>query len=136
MECLLPCRRLRESVLEPPRQAALGHRDGLAHLLRKKAAGTNGRAFILDRTGGMIASSAPDGDAVAQSAIAALARHARPPTAPAESVFQFDHVTAKPLARQAAAPEQLGYQGRGRYLAQCPDVTLTRPTFLGMLLGA
>ena len=49
--------------------------DTLVSLLQSQAVGTNGRAFILDRTGKMIASSAADGDPVVQSAVAALARH-------------------------------------------------------------
>jgi len=77
------------------------HADGLGLLLRQQAAGTDGRAFILDRTEAMVASSAPGGDAVVQSAIAALARHAGPSAVPAESEFRFDHVTAKPLSRES-----------------------------------
>ena len=49
----------------------------------------------------MIASSAPDGDAVVQSAVAALARHTGPSGVPGESEFQFDQVTAKPLSRES-----------------------------------
>jgi hypothetical protein len=45
--------------------------DTLVSLLRSQAVGTNGRAFILDRTGKMIVSSAPDGDPVVESAVAA-----------------------------------------------------------------
>ena len=77
-------------------------REGtLVSLLQSQAGGTKGRAFILDRTGKMIVSSAPEGDPVVQSAVAALARHAAPSgrLEPATE-FQFDHVTEKPLSRE------------------------------------
>ena len=50
----------------------------LVSLLRSQAVGTNGRAFIIDKTGKLIASSASAGDPVVESAIAALARHTGP----------------------------------------------------------
>ena len=46
------------SPIDPQRE------DTLVSLLQNQAVGTNGRAFILDRTGKMIVSSAPDGDPV------------------------------------------------------------------------
>jgi C4-dicarboxylate-specific signal transduction histidine kinase len=77
------------------------HQDTLVSLLQNQAAGTNGRAFILDRAGKMIVSSAPDNDPVVQSAAAALAQRAAP-TGPLEPAieFQFDHVTEKPLSHE------------------------------------
>ena len=70
-------------------------------MLQSQAVGTNGRAFILDRTGKTIVSSAPDGDPVVQSAIAALAQHTAPSGLPKGAIeFQFDHVTEKPLSRE------------------------------------
>src|SRR5262252_4784320 len=57
--------------------------DTLVSLLRSQAVGTNGRAFILDSSGRMIVSSAPDGDPVVESAIAALAGHTGPSGLPA-----------------------------------------------------
>jgi two-component system sensor histidine kinase/response regulator len=54
------------------------HEDTLVSLLQSQAMGTNGRAFIVDRAGKVIASSAPDGDPVVQSAVAALSRHTAP----------------------------------------------------------
>ena len=73
----------------------------LASLLQGQAVGTKGRAFIRDGSGKTIASSAPDGDAVVESAAAALARHAGSSTLAAPATeFQFDHVTAKPLSRE------------------------------------
>ena len=75
--------------------------DTLVSLLQSQAVGTNGRAFILDRTGKMIVSSAPDGDPVVQSAVAALAQHTGPSGLSEAAIeFQFDHVTEKPLSRE------------------------------------
>jgi PAS domain S-box-containing protein len=74
--------------------------DNLVSLLRSQAVGTNGRAFILDRTGKIIVSSAADGDPVVEGAVAALARHTGPSGLYAAAAeFQFDHVTQKPLSR-------------------------------------
>jgi hypothetical protein len=47
----------------------------LVSLLRSQIIGANGRAFILDETGKVIASSATDGDSVVESAASALVRH-------------------------------------------------------------
>src|SRR6476661_5728907 len=83
------------SPIDPQRE------DALVSLLQSQAVGTNGRAFILDRTGKMIVSSAPDDDPVVQSAIAALAQHTAPSGLPKAAIeFQFDHVTEKPLSRE------------------------------------
>src|SRR5215470_1813166 len=82
------------SPIDPQRE------DALVSLLRGQAVGTNGRAFILDRTGKMIVSSAPDGDPVVEGAVVALARHTGPSgLSAAGTEFQFDHVTEKPLSR-------------------------------------
>jgi signal transduction histidine kinase len=77
------------------------YQDTLVSLLKNQAVGTNGRAFILDRAGKMIASSAPDSDPVVQSAAAALSQRTAPsgPLEPAIE-FQFDHVTEKPLSHE------------------------------------
>ena len=83
------------SPIDPQRE------DALVSLLQNQAVGTNGRAFILDRAGKMIVSSAPDGDPVVQSAVAALAQHTAPSGLPKAAIeFQFDHVTEKPLSRE------------------------------------
>ena len=75
--------------------------DALVSLLRSQAVGSDGRAFILDRTGTMIASSAADGDSVVRSAVAALAQHTNSSDRSATATeFRFDHVTAKPLSRE------------------------------------
>src|SRR4029077_4480133 len=70
------------------------HEDTLVPLLQSQAIGTNGRAFIVDRFGKMIVSSAPDGDPVVRSAVAALARRTAQSGLPEPAIeFQFDHVT-------------------------------------------
>ena len=65
----------------------------------------------------MIASSAPDDDAVVQSAVAALARHTGQSGVPGETEFQFDHVTAKPLSRETWLAYAAPYRddGAGRH---------------------
>jgi len=83
------------SPIDPQRE------DSLLSLMQNQAVGTNGRAFILDRTGKMVVSSAPDGDSVVQSAVTALAQHSAPSGLPKAAIeFQFDHVTQKPLSRE------------------------------------
>ena len=75
--------------------------QGLMFLLRSEALGSEGRAFILDRNGAMIASSVPAADPVVASAVAALARHNGPSGLSGSATeFRFDHVTAKPLSRE------------------------------------
>jgi PAS domain S-box-containing protein len=93
--------RLDDYLARSPSPIDTQREDTLISLLRSQAVGTNGRAFILDRTGKIIVSSAPDGDPVVESAVAALARHTGPsgPSA-AATEFQFDHVTEKPLSRE------------------------------------
>src|SRR5262245_52626281 len=94
--------RLDDYLARSPAPIASQREDALAALLRSQAVGTNGRAFILDRTGKMIVSSAPDRDPVVESAVAALARHTGPSGLSAEAAeFQFDHVTEKPLSRES-----------------------------------
>jgi PAS domain S-box-containing protein len=92
--------RLDDYLARSPSRVDPQHEDTLVSLLRSQAVGTNGRAFILDSTGKMIVSSAPDGDPVVESAVAALARHTGPSGLSAATEFQFDHVTQKPLSRQ------------------------------------
>jgi len=77
------------------------HEAKLVALLQGQTAGTKGRAFIRDQSGKTIASSAPDGDAVVESALAALAKQTGSAAiAAAATEFHFDHVTAKPLSRE------------------------------------
>jgi len=84
-----------------PSQIAAERTDALVSLLRSQAIGSEGRAFILDEAGAMIASSAPDGDVVVESAVAGLAQHTGPSGMAADAAeFRFDHVTARPLSRE------------------------------------
>ena len=93
--------RLDDYLARSPSPIDAQREDTLASLLRSQVVGTNGRAFILDRAGKMIVSSAPDGDPVVASAVAALARHTGPSgLSAAATQFQFDHVTQKPLSRE------------------------------------
>ncbi len=91
--------RLDDSLARSPPGA---EREGaLSSVMRSEAVGTNGRAFILDSTGKMVASSASAGDPVVESAVAALARHTGPSGLSAAAVeFPFDYVAAKPLSRE------------------------------------
>ena len=92
--------RLAEHLALSPSLTDAQRRDALAALLRSQAIGPDGRAFILDGSGALIASSAPDGDGVVAEAMAGLARHPRPPTTKgAATEFRFDHVTTRPLSR-------------------------------------
>ena len=93
--------RLDDYLASAPPPVEARRDDTLVSLLRSQAIGTDGRAFILDRTGTMIASSAPDDDPVVKSALGGLTQHgglARM-SAPATE-FQFDHVTERPPSRQ------------------------------------
>ncbi len=110
--------RLDDYLKRSPSPIDADRKDALVSVLRGHAVGTNGRAFILDRTGVMIASSAPDGDPVVESAVAALARHTGPSGLSAEATeFQFDHVTAKPLGRETWLTYASAYRddGAGRH---------------------
>ena len=93
--------RLNDYLARSPLLTDARRHDDLASLLRGQAVGPDGRAFILDHTGAIIASSAADGDLVVQSAVAALAQHTGLSETPAAATeFRFDHVTAKPLSRE------------------------------------
>ena len=93
--------RLDDYLARSPSQIDAQRNDALVSLLRSQAIGSEGRAFILDKTGTIIASSAPDGDLVVESAVAGLARHTGPSgMSAAATEFRFDHVTARPLSRE------------------------------------
>ena len=93
--------RLDDYLARSPSPTDAQRDETLVSLLRSQAVGTNGRAFILDTTGKIVASSASAGDPVVESAVAALARHTGPSgLSAAATEFQFDHVTAKPLSRE------------------------------------
>ena len=93
--------RLDDYLVRSPNSTDAQRQDTLTSLLRSQTIGTDGRAFILDQTGKMIASSAPDGDPVIENAIAALAQHTGSSgLSTAATEFKFDHVRAKPLSRE------------------------------------
>ena len=92
--------RLAEHLALSPSLTDAERRDALAVLLRSQAIGPDGRAFILDGSGALIASSAPERDAVVAEAMAGLARHPRPPTTKGTATeFRFDHVSTRPLSK-------------------------------------
>lgn len=74
--------------------------DELDALLRTRTSSANGRAFILDADGDVIASSARTGDAVVGTAASAL-RHRAEPAAGDTRELRFNHVTERPLSRDA-----------------------------------
>jgi two-component system sensor histidine kinase/response regulator len=93
--------RLDDYLSRSPSQVDAQRNNALVLLLRSQAIGSEGRAFLLDKTSAIIASSAPDGDLVVESAVAALARHTGPSgLSAAATEFRFDHVTARPLSRE------------------------------------
>ncbi len=105
---------LDDYLARPPPPAGVRREDTLDSLLRSQAAGTNGRAVILDVTGKIVASSASAGDPVVANAIAALAQHTGPSGLSAGTTeFQFDHVTAKPLSRETWLTYATAYRGHG-----------------------
>jgi signal transduction histidine kinase/DNA-binding response OmpR family regulator len=90
-------------------------RDDLGALLRARSAGANGRAFILDESDVIIASSAPRSDAVVTSATAALAKLRGAGDEAGAQEFRFDHVTAKPPSRETWLTHATTYrEGAGR----------------------
>jgi PAS domain S-box-containing protein len=93
--------RLDDYFARAPSPAGAEREDALSSVMRSQAAGTNGRAFILDTTGKMVASSASAADPVVESAIAALARRTGLSGLSVTGVeFPFDYVSAKPLSRE------------------------------------
>src|SRR5262249_35933535 len=93
--------RLDDYLARSPSLIDLQREDTLVSLLRSQAMGTNGRAFILDRTGKMIVSSAPDGDPEGGRPAAALPTPPGPPGLFAAAPdFHFDHIPEKPLPRE------------------------------------
>ena len=110
--------RLDDYLTRSPSQPDAQRNDALIALLRSQAIGSEGRAFILDETGAMIASSAPDGDPVVESAVAGLMRHTGPSgMSAAATEFRFDHVTARPLSRETWLTYATPYRddSRGRH---------------------
>ncbi|MBS0633473.1 MAG: PAS domain-containing protein [Verrucomicrobia bacterium] len=91
-----------------------GRGEAIAELLRKLPIALNGRAFVVDRAGRVVASSAPAGDPVVAAAIVGLAAGRDNLRAiPAAQPFRFVYVTAKPLARDTWLARATAYQDRG-----------------------
>jgi two-component system sensor histidine kinase/response regulator len=96
------------SPVDATRKAAL------VSLLQDKAFGTDGRAFVLDDAGDLVASSAPDGDPVVRAAMASLAAHmTSPDNSSTATEFRFDHVTGKPLARETWLTYAISHRDAG-----------------------
>ncbi len=92
--------RLDEYLASLP-QTAPQPAGGLIDVMKRLPMAAEGRAFIIDRTGAVLASSAAVGDLVVLEAIAVL-RHAAGGLAGFASDRQFhvDYVTERPLSRQ------------------------------------
>ena len=97
---------LAKSPLPPDTQ----QKDALESLLRSHVEATGGRAFILDASGKVVASSAAANDPVVASAVSALARYAGPSRSAGESEFEFDHITEKPLSRETWLAYAVSYR--------------------------
>lgn len=82
----------------PP--SALDQATRLNDLLSGLSISEYGRAFITDRSGRLLASSAARDDAVVEAARRALAERSRAHAAETEHQIRFAHVTAKPLSRE------------------------------------
>ena len=114
-----------------PLQPGTDSSGGVADLLRGLPIAANGRAFIIDRSGLIVASSAAEGDSVVVDAVAALHRGAgRLEAFASDRQFQFDHVTAKPLSRQTwltyaslYAPPRLGRPGDWILVTAMPEAS-------------
>ena len=88
-------------------------RDEIAGLLGSHAISDEGRVFLLDRTGTLIAPSAYEGDPIVRDAIKALAAHTGPEFPVDAAEFRFDHVTAKP-SRETWLANATKYNGGDR----------------------
>jgi PAS domain S-box-containing protein len=91
---------LDDELAKSPSPTDTQQKEALESLLRSHVEPTGGRAFILDKTGNVVVSSAAPNDPVVGSAVSALARHAGPSRPTGESEFEFDHITEKPLSRE------------------------------------
>jgi len=95
-----------------PRAAAAERTGDLAGMLRDLPIAQHGRAFILDRSGKILASSAEAGDPIVEGSISGLYRALGDLEAFRSSFeFRFDHVAAKPLSSEAWLAQASSYQG-------------------------
>jgi PAS domain S-box-containing protein len=86
----------------------------LHELLGNQAISADGRAFILDTAGVMIASSADDGDLIVGEAIEALTARLGPELVGDAAEFRFDYVTSKPPSRETWLAYATPYDGKGQ----------------------
>jgi PAS domain S-box-containing protein len=90
-----------DDYLASPAQTVMESSSGVAALMRALPMAAQGRAFVIDRYGAIVASSAVEGDSVVAEAIATLRRAAGGLAAVAvDRQFLVDHVTERPLSRQ------------------------------------
>jgi len=82
---------------------------GLNELLARLPASKHGRAFLLDRAGALVASSAP-GDPIVAATRAELATKLAGRPLAQDLQFRFDHVTARPLSRESWLARASTYQ--------------------------
>lgn len=92
--------RLDDYLASMPPQSGTQSPAGLTGLMQSLPMAREGRIFIVDRSGAMVASSAGEGDAVVGDAIGALrAASGGLETFTGDTQFHFDHITARPLSR-------------------------------------
>ena len=107
-----------------------GERAAIDRMLAGLPIAEHGRAFILDRRGQLIGSSATRGDAVVADAIAALRAQPAPFSGAGALQLRFDHVTAEPLSRVTWLTHARAYRNRdGAYDADWLLITTTPESF-------
>ena len=85
-----------------------------ARLLRDLPIARHGRAFVIRRSGEIIASSVADTDPVIGTAINGLRQAlGRLDNLKADRAFRFDHVSAAPLSRETWLAQATAYQDKG-----------------------
>jgi len=96
------------------RAGTAGDAAAITGLLDALPVAAHGRAFIMDRAGRTIASSAPAGDAVVTAAIEHLERVTPEGLAklPRARQFRFTQVSAKPLSRETWLARATAYRDR------------------------
>jgi PAS domain S-box-containing protein len=109
--------RLNDHLANRTPQTGAASSDGLIDLMKRLPMAAEGLAFIIDRTGAMLASSAAENDSVVVEMIAALRRATGGLAAfSLDQQLQVDHVTTKPLSRQRwltyASAYPFGHVGR------------------------
>ncbi|MCV2218488.1 ATP-binding protein [Thauera sp. Sel9] len=103
--------RLDEQLSRP---GAVGDTSAIADLLRELPVAAHGRAFIVDRDGRLVASSAPGVDAVVATAIGHLVEDSSGglQQLPPDHQFRFVRIDPKPLSRETWFARATAYQDR------------------------